>query len=286
MGSYIEIGDYQITTDNVFSVLAQKQIIIPLATEVILDGAIADIECTPEEKNIAYQQFFNQMQIPPGDRNQLKAWLERNYMTLEQLESRVLRGIKMDKFKEKVFGPQLESYYLRRKRELDQVIYSLIRTKNVGEAQELFFRIQDDGQDFGTLAQQFSQGPEAKTNGVIGPVEMTVPHPQIAQLLMTAQQGKVLAPVRIGEWVVILRLERYIPAQLDMNIARRLIEELFNEWLNKEIQSKVKFHLENFSVSLPDEQPAPSINIMDQNGQVMPQNGQVMEQNPPNPPQS
>lgn len=260
MGSYIEIGDHKITQENVFPILAEKQIIIPLATEIILDGAIANIECTPEEKNMAYQQFFNQMKIAPNDKQQLKTWLERNYMTLEQLDNRVLRGIKLDKFKEKTFGPQLESYYLRRKRELDRVIYSLIRTKNVGQAQELFFRIQDDGQDFASLAKEFSQGPEAETGGVVGPVELTVPHPQIAQLLMTAQQGKVLAPVRIGEWVVILRLERYIPAQLDMNTARRLIEELFNNWLNKEIQNQVKFHLENFSVNLPETPIQPSMN--------------------------
>ncbi|WP_069790843.1 peptidylprolyl isomerase [Cyanobacterium sp. IPPAS B-1200] len=268
MGSYIEIGDYKVTEENVFSILAQKQIIIPLATEIILDSAIADIECTPEEKNMAYQQFFNQMKIPPNDKQQLKVWLERNYLTFEQLEKRILRGIKLDKFKEKTFAPQLESYYLRRKRELDKVIYSLIRTKNVGQAQELFFRIQDDGQDFAVLAKEFSQGSEAETGGIVGPVELTTPHPQIAQLLMTAQQGKVLAPVRIGEWVVILRLERYIPAQLDMNIARRLMEELFNNWLNKEIQNQVKFYLENFSVSLPDSEPSPLMNGNNQNGQV------------------
>ncbi|MBE9222141.1 peptidylprolyl isomerase [Cyanobacterium stanieri LEGE 03274] len=271
MGSYIEIGDYKITEENVFSILAQKQIVIPLATEIILDSAIAHIECSPEEKNMAYQQFFNQMKIAPNDKQQLKAWLERNYLTPEDLENRVLRGIKLDKFKEKTFGPQLESYYLRRKRELDRVIYSLIRTTNVGQAQELFFRIQDDGQDFATLAREFSQGSEAKTGGVVGPVELTVPHPQIAQLLMTAQQGKVLAPVRIGEWVVILRLERYIPAQLDMNTARRLMEELFNNWLNKEIQNQVKFHLENFTISLPDDDTSPpSMNGHSQNNQVIP----------------
>lgn len=268
MGSYIEIGDHKITQENVFSILAEKQIIIPLATEMILDGAIADIECTPEEKNMAYQQFFNQMKIAPNDQQQLKGWLERNYMTLEQLDNRVLRGIKLDKFKEKTFSPQLESYYLRRKRELDRVIYSMIRTKNVGQAQELFFRIQDDGQDFAVLAKEFSQGPEAETGGVVGPVELTVPHPQIAQLLMTAQQGKVLAPVRIGEWVVILRLERYIPALLDMNTARRLMEELFNNWLNKEIQNQVKFHLENFSVTLPENTSQSSMNGHMENGQV------------------
>ena len=116
MGSYIEIGDYKVTEENVFSILAQKQIIIPLATEIILDSAIADIECTPEEKNIAYQQFFNQMKIPPNDKQQLKVWLERNYLTFEQLEKRILRGIKLDKFKEKNFCTSIRILLSKKKK--------------------------------------------------------------------------------------------------------------------------------------------------------------------------
>jgi parvulin-like peptidyl-prolyl isomerase len=244
MNSSLQVGNVIVTPENIFPLLAQKQMIAPLAREIILDEAIAHIECTPEETATAQQQFFNQMQLNPNEPQQLQTWLEKNYLTREQLEERILRGIKLEKYKQETWSNDLESYYLKRKRQLDKIIYSLIRTKNAGQAQELYFRISEGEKEFSDLARQHSQGAEAETGGLIGPVELTVPHPEIAQKLMTSQPGQVLPPMRIGEWIVILRLEKYLAAQLDQNMKRRLLDELFNTWLNENIQKGVKFNLE------------------------------------------
>lgn len=243
----LEVGNIVITPENIFSFLAEKQMIAPLAKEIILDGAIEQIECTPEETAMAEQQFFIQMQLNPQDTEKLKIWLEKNYLTREQLQKRILRGIKLEKYKEKTWGTELQNYYLKRKKQLDKIVYSLIRTRNAGEAQELYFRACEGEKEFAELARQHSQGAEAQTGGLIGPVELNVPHPEIAQRLMASQPGQVLPPCRISEWVVILRLEKYIAAQLDENMRRRLLDELFNTWLGETIQTQVKFNFE-----LPD----------------------------------
>jgi len=244
MNPSLEIGNTIITQDNIFSVLTEKQMIAPLAKEIILDRAIEGIECTQEEKEKMEMQFFQQMQMNPKDEDKLKIWLEKNYLTKQQLEKRILRPLKIDKYKEQNWGDQLQSYYLKRKSQLDRVVYSLIRTQNPGEAQELYFRIIEGEKEFAELARQHSKGVEAESGGLIGPVELNVPHPQIAQKLMTSEPGQVLPPIRIAEWIVILRLEKYIPAQLDQNLRRRLLDELFNTWLNETLQKEVKFNFE------------------------------------------
>lgn len=244
MNPSLEVGSVVITPENIFSFLAEKQMIAPLAKEIILDGAIEGIECTPEETAMAEQQFFMQMQLNPQEPEKLQLWLEKNYLTREQLQNRILRGIKLEKYKEKTWGTELQNYYLKRKQQLDKVVYSLIRTRNAGEAQELYFRACEGEKEFAELARQHSQGAEAETGGLIGPVELTVPHPEIARRLMTSQPGQILPPCRIGEWIVILRLEKYMTAQLDQNMRRRLLDELFNTWLNETIQTKVKFNFE------------------------------------------
>lgn len=244
MNPSVEIGDLVVNSDNIFQILAEKQMIAPLAREIIIDRAIASIPCTEEETNMAEQQFFWQMQMNPQDTEKLNTWLEKNYLTREQLQNRILRGIRLEKYKEQTWGEQIESYYLKRKNQLDKVLYSLIRTKNAGEAQELYFRLCEGESDFPELAKQFSQGAEAQTGGLVGPVELNVPHPEIAEKLLTAQPGQVLPPTRIGEWIVILRLEKYITAQLDQNLRRRLLDELFNQWLNEQIRDHVKVNLQ------------------------------------------
>lgn len=244
MNPSVEIGDLVVNSDNIFQILAEKQMIAPLAREIIIDRTIASIPCTEEETNMAEQQFFWQMQMNPQDTEKLNTWLEKNYLTREQLQNRILRGIRLEKYKEQTWGEQIESYYLKRKNQLDKVLYSLIRTKNAGEAQELYFRLCEGESDFPELAKQFSQGAEAQTGGLVGPVELNVPHPEIAEKLLTAQPGQVLPPTRIGEWIVILRLEKYITAQLDQNLRRRLLDELFNQWLNEQIRDHVKVNLQ------------------------------------------
>lgn len=249
MNPSLQVADLTITPDNIFPLLAQKQMIAPLAKEIIIENAIAHIQCTSEETARAEKQFFWQMQLDPQKPEQLKTWLAKNYLTREQLQERILRGIKLDRYKEEVWGDQIETYYLQRKAQLDRVLYSLIRTKNPGQAQELYFRINEGEAEFSELAKQYSQGSESQTGGLVGPVELTVPHPEIAEKLKRCKPGELLPPTRIGEWIVILRLEKYLAAPLDGNLRRRLLDELFNKWLNEQIKTQVKFELEIESIN-------------------------------------
>ncbi len=245
MSPRLQIADFTVTPENIFPLLAQKQMILSLAKDIIIEKAIAHIECTPEETAQAQQQFFWQMQLNPQQPEQLQAWLAKNYLTETQLLQRILRSVKLEKYKEEIWGKQIETYYLSRKEQLDKIVYSLIRTKSPGQAQEFYFRISEGEADFDQLARQYSLGSEAETGGLIGPVELNVPHPLIAEKLKTSPPRQVLPPMRIGEWVVILRLEKYITAPLDENLRRRLLDELFSKWLNEQTETQVKLELDS-----------------------------------------
>jgi parvulin-like peptidyl-prolyl isomerase len=242
MSEILQVGEKTITEKDLFPLLNEHQMLMPLAKEILLDQAIANIDCTAEETQTARQNFFSQFQISSDE--QLQLWLQKNHLTKDQIEKRIVRGLKLEKFKQETWGNKLESYYLKRKRQLDKVVYSLIRTKDAGVAQALYFRIQAGEQSFAEVAQKFSQGAEAQTGGLIGPVEINVPHPQIAQMLLNSQPGKLLTPTKVGEWIVILRLEKYLAAQLDQAMRQRLLNELFNNWVNEQLQEKVSFKSE------------------------------------------
>jgi parvulin-like peptidyl-prolyl isomerase len=70
---------------------------------------------------------------------------------------------------------------------------------------------------------------------LIGPVELSVPHPTLAQILTLSQPGQISPPTRVGEWLVLVRLERFIPAQMDESMRRRLLTECFNSWLQNQL---------------------------------------------------
>lgn len=235
----LKVGQQSFQEDELYPLLAQYQLLPRLARELIVDQAIADIKCTPEEENAIKEQFFQQAQIT--NQEQFLAWLKLNGMTEEQFNQFIVRDLKLEKFKQAEWEDHLESYFLECKNQLDRVVYSLIRTKEAGIAQELYFRIQEAESSFADLAHQYSEGSEAQTGGLIGPVELNVPHPQIAQMLMTGSVGKVYPPTPIGEWWVILRLEQYLSAQLDNQIRQRLRNDLFQKWLMEKMQQQVSF---------------------------------------------
>ena len=122
-------------------------------------------------------------------------------------------------------------------------MYSLIRVKDPYLAQELYFRVQEGEQSFSEIAREYSEGPEAETGGLLGPVDLGVPHPALAKMLLRSKPGELLPPSRLGDWVVVVRLEKYMPAQLDEVMRKRLLNELFDRWVKTEGSLVIKEQL-------------------------------------------
>jgi parvulin-like peptidyl-prolyl isomerase len=231
MTEVLQIGNRTIQAPELIPLLASYQMLPQLLRELIIDEAIASIECTPEEMTRAQQQFYAERQLKTDD--DIKAWMTSHGITADQLESVTIRRLKIEKFKLETWGGKLESYFFQNKAKLDRVIYSLLRTQDIGLVQELYFRLQAKEQSFAEVAKEYSQGPEAQTGGLVGPIELQTLHPAMAQLLANSQPGQVMPPARIAEWVVIVRLEKLIPAQLDDQMKARLLNELFEGWMQE-----------------------------------------------------
>jgi parvulin-like peptidyl-prolyl isomerase len=56
---------------------------------------------------------------------------------------------------------------------------------------------------------------------------------------MASKPGQLLPPTRIENWLVIVRLEKLIFAELDQQMRQRLMEELFRNWLQEQMQQQV-----------------------------------------------
>ncbi|MBD2183821.1 peptidylprolyl isomerase [Planktothrix sp. FACHB-1355] len=227
-------GNRAIAAAEMLVLLNKYQLMPQFLRGLIVDRELAEIEVSEEESKAAIAQAQAQYQLSTPEA--LQAWLSAQGLSVEQFEEIVVRPLRVEKFKQATWGGKVESYFLTRKSFLDQVIYSLIRTKDLGLAQEIYFRIQEGEQSFAELAKQYSQGPEANTGGVLGPVPIRQPHPTIGQLLTVSQPGQLWPPRALAEWFVIIRLEKFIPAQLDEPMRRRLIDEMFETWLAEQVK--------------------------------------------------
>ena len=243
----LQVGQEKFSASTLIEKLRQYQLMPKLVQEMIIDQAIASIECDPQSAMQAYcanRGIFSQ--------EQQQAWCQQQQIDPAQMTAAAMREFRLTKFQEDTWGgAQLESYFLQRKTQLDRVRYSLIRTKDASLAQEIYFRLNDDGAAFADLARTYSEGQESKTGGLVGPVELSIPHPVLARMLMVSKPGQLWAPTQIGEWLVIARLDQFLPAQLDDAMRQRLMSEKFQEWVQQQIQDT--------PVRGPDEEIAVSV---------------------------
>ncbi|RZM78901.1 peptidylprolyl isomerase [Leptolyngbya iicbica] len=230
----LKVGDRVLQSEELVPLLSKTNLLSRVIQEVIIDDAIADVELTEDEIQAAEAEFCQRNQI--SNPEEANAWAKQQYGTSDLIRTTAIRDRQLAKFKQQQFGKDLESYFLQRKSRLDRVLYSLIRTSQLGLAQELYYRIHDDGQPFADLAKEYSEGQESKTGGLIGPVELSVPNPALAGLLSVSKPGQIWPPKRIGEWYVVIRLEKFFPAQLDEQTEQRLLEELFQNWMREQLQ--------------------------------------------------
>lgn len=233
MTKILQVRNQTIATEKIISLLANYQMLPQFLREVIVDQAIASFTCTPDEKVSACQQFYEKYQLTSeSERQEL---LELYKMTPEELEGLATRGIRIEKFKRATWEHKLNSYFLSRKSLLDKAIYSLIQTKDVGIANELYFRIQEGEQSFSELAREYSQGSGAQTGGLLGPIELGKISSRLAKMLYVSRTGQLWPPTRLGEWIAIVRLEKLVPAQLDEAMRQQLLDELFDNWLQEQL---------------------------------------------------
>jgi parvulin-like peptidyl-prolyl isomerase len=137
------------------------------------------------------------------------------------------------------FVGKAEARFLDRKTQLDQVVYSLLRVQDGGLARELFLRLEEGEATFPELAEQFSQGPEQGSKGLIGPVPLAQAHPALVQRLRSATAGSLLPPFQVEQWWLVVQLERLQPASLDEATRQRMAQELFDEWLQEETSDRI-----------------------------------------------
>jgi hypothetical protein len=221
MSAVLNVSQQNLGAEDVVNLLTSPQVLPHLLRELTIERAIAEIDYSDAELTQCCEalakkpQYFN---VAP-----------------EQIRRIAPRQLKLQKFKLAAWGNLVEADFLNQQERYDQVLFSLIQTDNLEIIQELYFRLREGEADFAELATRYSQGPEARTNGLVGPLELHNLHQKLAQMLRISQPGQVSPPFRVDQWVVIVRLERYIPAQFDQALRQRLLDERFETWMRQAI---------------------------------------------------
>ena len=89
---------------------------------------------------------------------------------------------------------------------------------------------------FAQAAREFGEGPEADRHGVIGPIPIGALQPSVLQdVLRGLKAGEISSPVGVGEWQLLLRLEKITPARLDDLVREQMLQEALDQFLDDRV---------------------------------------------------
>ncbi len=218
----------------------QPHLATNLARAWLLDQLLEAIRLTPEREQQLQWAWLREHNFP-GDPSKaqaaaLQTWLQDNQLTAADLLHRATATERLERFRQYRWGSEVEVHFLRNKPRLDQVVYSLLRVNNRALAEELHQRLCEGESDFASLAAHYAEGPERQSRGLIGPMPLTAAHAEISDRLRVGQLGQLWPPFAVGDVWVLLRLEQKLPARLNSETSSRMMDELFEAWMDERVR--------------------------------------------------
>lgn len=221
-----------------YRVLARHGLLLPLLQAQVIAKAVSTVSLTQEEKQRTLQEWGQRLGLKSEE--QFKSYLQQQLLSVEDACFQAELPLRIDRHVLQNFTHRAEKRFLERKAELDRVVYSLIRVKDMGLAQELYLRIAEGEDTFADLAAAHSQGDEKARNGIVGPAPLNQSHPMITERLRSAQPKQLFPPFFINPWWIVLRLEDLHAAVFNDEMKLLMARDLFNEWVNEELQIQLK----------------------------------------------
>ncbi|WP_320667962.1 peptidylprolyl isomerase [Prochlorococcus sp. MIT 1307] len=209
-----------------------------LIKEILIYDAINHIHIPPDILKEAINQFYKERQIE--NINDRKKFLSHHGLKESDLHHQISTPIKIQNLYEDKFGNKAEAHFLRRKENLDQFIYSILRVDNPNLAHELYLQIEGGESTFAALAREYSKDNDRFPDGLVGPRSLIGAHPLIKTAIRASTLGVLQEPFQIENYWLILRLEERRLAKLDSNMKRRMAFELFQIYIEEEIDKALE----------------------------------------------
>lgn len=210
-----------------------------VAKEKVRDRLLeASASLNAEQKNNAIAIYLSSLKIQTDE--DLQRFVLSEGLTKEELASRAERHLRWLHLCEQRFRQKVSSLFLKRKSQLDCVVYSLHWIADMSLAQELFLRLKEGECRFEELA---SFSPVKSTDGLLsgkfGPVPLGEISTQLAELLRVSEPGQLWPPQEVeGGWMII-QLNQLQPAMFNQSVRRELCLELGDLWIQESMQQKL-----------------------------------------------
>ena len=221
--------------NETIQLLNNNKLLQPLIKSEFVKDVLEKVSIEKEEEEKLIKIFLEKYGVK--DMENKDEWMDNNNLNNETLKNLALADVKLKKYCDENFKHKVNARFLERKNQLDIFVYSLIRVDDMNKAKEIYMQLLEKEADIGDLATKYSQGPEKTRRGIVGPISLENTHPILAKELKFSQVGVVQPPIKLEEkFNIVFRVEYSKPAQLDQIMQEKLVIEIFDEWVQTNVQ--------------------------------------------------
>ena len=219
------------------NLLSKYNLLAPLIQSILVDKLLEEVILDKEIEEAQLNSFLKANKL--ADESEFDEWLNQNSEDKNNILGIIMKPLKLTKFCAETYSQRAKNRFLERKTDLDEVVYSLIRVSDPFRARELYMQIKEGEAEFSKIAKNFSEGIESRSCGIIGPTPITKAHPLLSEILKSTNEGELREPMQIGEFILIVRVEKFINAVFDESMNNKMCKELFDESITKKVKEKL-----------------------------------------------
>ena len=218
----------------------------------VLTGAIDQkiIDRAVEQNNVVFSEqelqaaadsfrYENQLISSAATLN----WLNKYHLSVTEFEKLIENSLIVQKLSQHLFQSQVEAYYYAHQLDYYQaVIYDIILS-DFDLGMELYYGIQEEELSFWDLAHQYIEDPELRRlGGYQGKKSRQQFHAEIAAAVFCCTESQiplVIKPIVIDKKTHLIFVEEIIEPNLDNNLREKIVQQLFQNWLNQQRQQLI-----------------------------------------------
>ncbi|MFB6276496.1 MAG: peptidylprolyl isomerase [Halothece sp.] len=236
----IKFSNQEIATEEIIYFFKKrvqlKEICTNFLHQKIINKAIENynITITAEEVQAEGDKIRRQKHLEQAE--DTFAWLKEELISPEDWEAGIYDDLATKKLATHLFSEAVKAFFEQNQYQFEQVLLYEIKTPYEKIAWEIFYQLEEEELSFYQAAHLYNIDSERRIRcGYVGKVYRSELPPNIGTLVFQTIPGTVTTPIASEEGYHIFLVEEFIPAELTDEIYQKLLHEMFQDWLAKEL---------------------------------------------------
>ncbi len=238
----VQLGEVSLSREECFRGFHRHRRLVPMLRELAIEALVlrqafaAGLSVSEKELQKAADDFRRRNQLFSAERS--RQWLAEQRLSVDDFEAGLERDLLLEKFIDHTSRDCIAGRFTARQQDYARVWLQQLVVAREDVACELLSQIREEGRSLGELAREHSLDASRSVDGRLGMVLRCQLSPQVGDAVFSSREGDVVGPLATPSGFSLFLVEALRPAELDAATCSFIRGELFDEWLNRQLEER------------------------------------------------